>query len=45
MRPPLPPLSDEQAERIAEIVLRELRRIVAERTGTPGAADEKAAER
>jgi hypothetical protein len=44
MRAPPPPLTDEQAERIAEIVLREYRRIVAERTAKPVAAKTKAAE-
>jgi hypothetical protein len=44
MRAPPPPLSDEQAERIAQIVLREYRRIVAERTAKHVAAKTEAAE-
>jgi hypothetical protein len=44
VKAPPPPLTDEQAERIAQIMLREYRRIVAERTAKPVAAETKAAE-
>jgi hypothetical protein len=45
VKTPPPPLTDEQAERIAEIVLREYRRIVAERANEPDVARDKAVER
>ena len=45
MKAPPPPLNDEQAERIAQIVLREYRRIVAERAAKPETVETKAARR